>query len=101
VDSAEGENEFAPFRNIMNEWYARDISRKIRSSQRLRGSAGVPLSQPLYGYIKGPENPKHWIVDEDAAKVVRYIYKLCIDGLSEYRIADRLEKEQILTPTEY
>ncbi|MDD3537208.1 MAG: recombinase family protein [Eubacteriales bacterium] len=101
VDSAEGENEFAPFRNIMNEWYARDISRKIRSSQRLRGSAGVPLSQPLYGYIKDPANPKRWIVDEDAAKVVRYIYKLCVDGLSEYRIADRLEKEQILTPTEY
>jgi len=50
VDSAEGENEFAPFRNIMNEWYARDISRKVRSSQRLRGSSGVPLSLPLYGY---------------------------------------------------
>lgn len=101
VDSAEGENEFAPFRNIMNEWYARDISRKIRSSQRLRGSAGVPLSLPLYGYIKDPENPKRWIVDDEAAAVVRYIYKLCIDGLSEYRIADRLEQEQILKPTEY
>ena len=101
VDSAEGENEFAPFRNIMNEWYARDISRKIRSSQRLRGAAGVPLSQPMYGYIKDPENPKRWIIDEDAAKVVRYIYKLCIEGVSEYRIADRLEKEKILTPTEY
>lgn len=101
VDSAEGENEFAPFRNIMNEWYARDISRKVRSSQRLRGTAGVPLSQPLYGYIKDPDDPKRWIVDEDAAEVVRYIYKLCIDGVSEYRIADRLEQEKILTPTEY
>ena len=101
VDSAEGENEFAPFRNIMNEWYARDISRKIRSSQRLRGAAGVPLSQPMYGYIKDPENPKRWIVDEDAAKIVRYIYKLCIEGVSEYRIAARLEQEKILTPTEY
>lgn len=101
VDSSEGENEFAPFRNIMNEWYVRDISRKVRSSQRLRGSAGVPLSQPVYGYIKDPENPKHWVVDEEAAKVVRYIYKLCIDGVSEYRIADQLEKDEILKPTEY
>ncbi|WP_373728839.1 DUF4368 domain-containing protein [Bacteroides heparinolyticus] len=101
VDSAEGENEFAPFRNIMNEWYAKDISRKVRSSQRLRGSAGVPLSLPPYGYIKDPENPKRWIVDEEAAKIVRYIYKLCIDGISEYCIADRLEKEMILKPSEY
>lgn len=101
VDSAEGENEFAPFRNIMNEWYARDISRKIRSSHRLRGNTGIPLSQPLYGYIKDPENPRQWIVDEEAAQVVRYIYKLCIDGLSEYRIAEHLEKQKILTPTEY
>lgn len=101
VDSAEGENEFAPFRNIMNEWYARDISRKIRSSQRLRGSAGVPLSLPLYGYIKDPENPKRWIVDDEAAEVVRYIYKLCIDGVSEYCIADQLEKNKILKPSEY
>ena len=85
----------------MNEWYARDISRKIRSSQRLRGSAGVPLSLPPYGYIKDPDNPKQWIVDDEAAAVVRYIYQLCIDGVSEYRIADRLEQEKILKPTEY
>jgi len=101
VDSAQGENEFAPFRNIMNEWYARDISRKVRSSQRLRGSAGVPLSLPPYGYIKDPDNPKRWIVDEEAAAVVRYIYKLCIDGSSEWKTASRLEQEQILKPTEY
>ncbi|MDL2324617.1 recombinase family protein [Ruminococcaceae bacterium OttesenSCG-928-A16] len=101
VDSAEGENEFAPFRNIMNEWYARDISRKVRSSQRLRGSAGVPLSMPPYGYMKDPQNPKRWIVDDEAAAVVRYIFQLCIDGVSEYRIADRLEQEKILKPSEY
>lgn len=101
IDSAEGENEFAPFRNIMNEWYARDISRKVRSAQRLRGAAGVPLSLPPYGYMKDPENPRRWIVDEEAAKIVRYIYKLCIDGVSEYRIASQLEEEKILKPTEY
>lgn len=101
VDSAEGENEFAPFRNIMNEWYARDISRKVRSSQRLRGSAGVPLSLPPYGYMKDPDDPKRWVVDEQAAAVVRHIYKMCIDGVSEYRIAARLEQEKVLKPTEY
>ena len=74
VDSAQGENEFAPFRNIMNEWYARDISRKIRSSQRLRGNAGVPLSAPPYGYKKDPDNPKRWIVDDEAASVVRQTF---------------------------
>ena len=101
VDSAEGENEFAPFRNIMNEWYARDISRKIRSSHKLRGNSGVPLSRPFYGYMKDPENPKHWIVDDEAADVVRRIYQMCIDGVSEYRIAEFLEKDKVLKPTEY
>ena len=101
VDSAQGENEFAPFRNIMNEWYARDISRKIRSSQRLRGSAGVPLSLPLYGYTKDPDNPKFWIVDEEAAAVVRRIYQLCIDGYGVEKTAAILEREEILKPTEY
>ena len=101
VDSNEGENEFTPFRNIMNEWYARDISRKIRSSQRLRGSAGVPLSLPLYGYIKDPENPKRWIVDDEAAAVVRRIYQLCIDGFGIAKTAAMLEQDEILKPTEY
>ena len=67
----------------------------------MRGSAGVPLSLPLYGYTKDPENPKRWIVDDEAAEVVRRIYKLCIDGMSEYKIADQLEKGEILKPTEY
>jgi len=101
VDSAEGENEFAPFRNIMNEWYARDISRKIRSSQRLRGSTGVPLSSPPYGYIKNPENPKQWIIDEEAAEVVRRIYALCIEGIGLEKTGITLEKDGILKPTEY
>ena len=80
VDSADGENELAPFRNVMNEMYARDISRKVRSSHRLRGNAGEPLSPPPYGYMKSPDNPMRWIVDEDAAKVVRQIYAWCIEG---------------------
>ena len=101
VDSAEGENEFAPFRNIMNEWYARDISRKVRSSQRLRGSAGVPLSLPLYGYRKDLDNPKSWVIDEEAAAVVRRIYQLCIDGFGVEKTAAILERDKILKPTDY
>ena len=61
VDSDEGENEIAPFRNVMNEMYARDISRKVRSAHRIRGNCGEPLSQPPYGYVKSPENKKKWI----------------------------------------
>ena len=87
VDSADGENELAPFRNVMNEMYARDISRKVRSSHRLRGNAGEPLSPPPYGYMKSPDNPKRWIVDEDAAKVVRQIYAWCIEGKGNEVIA--------------
>ena len=61
VDSDEGENEIAPFKNVMNEMYARDISRKVRSAHRIRGTSGEPLSQPPYGYMKSPENKKKWI----------------------------------------
>ena len=71
VDSDDGENELAPFRNVMNEMYARDISRKVRSSHRLRGNAGEPLSQPPYGYMKSPENKKQWIIDPEAAQIVK------------------------------
>lgn len=92
---------YYPKHPLQYEAYARDISRKVRSAQRLRGAAGMPLSLPPYGYMKDPENPRRWIVDEEAAKIVRYIYKLCIDGVSEWRIADQLEKDEILKPSEY
>lgn len=80
IDSDEGESEIAPFKNILNEMYARDISKKVRSSHRLRGSMGEPLSQPPYGYMKSPTDKKKWIVDEEAAKVVKSIFKMCLDG---------------------
>lgn len=73
VDSADGENEIAPFKNVMNEMYARDISRKVRSAHRIRGNLGEPLSQPPYGYMKSPTNKKKWIIDPEAAEVVRDI----------------------------
>lgn len=101
VDSAEGENEFAPFRNIMNEWYARDASRKVRMAHRIRGNAGEPLSKAPYGYVKDPENPKKWIVDEFPASIVHRIFRMYLDGFGIEQIAGHLEKEQVLTPNAY
>ena len=79
VDSITGDDDMAPFRNVMNELYAKDISKKVRSSRRLRGNAGEPLSQPPYGYMKDPENKKRWVVDMEAAEVVKLIYKLALE----------------------
>ena len=101
VDSEQGEDDFTPFRNIMNEWYAKDISRKVRSSKKLRGNAGDPLCLPPYGYRKDPENPKRWIIDEEAAEVVRKIYRLCIEGNGIETTARILQESGILTPTYY
>lgn len=101
IDSAEGENEIAPFKNIMNEMYARDISRKIRSAHRIRGNMGEPLSQPPYGYIKSPENKKKWIIEPEAAAVVRRIFRLCMEGKGNEAIAHILQEEKVLVPSEY
>ena len=101
VDSADGENELAPFRNVMNEMYARDISRKVRSSHRIRGNAGEPLSQPPYGYMKSPDNPKFWIIDEEAAQVVRSVFKMCIEGKGNETIARILQENKVLVPMAY
>ncbi|MBQ2829108.1 MAG: recombinase family protein [Clostridia bacterium] len=101
VDSDEGENEIAPFKNIMNEMYARDISRKIRSSNRIRGNLGEPLSQPPYGYMKSPENKKKWIVDPDASQVVKSIFRMCIEGKGNEAIAHILQSNKIYIPMAY
>ena len=101
IDSDEGESEIAPFKNILNEMYARDISKKIRSSHRLRGSMGEPLSQPPYGYMKSPTDKKKWIVDEEAAKVVKSIFKMCLDGKGNETIARELQENEVLIPMAY
>ena len=101
VDSDEGENEIAPFKNIMNEMYARDISRKIRSSNRIRGNLGEPLAQPPYGYMKSPENKKKWIVDPDASQVVKSIFRMCIEGKGNEAIAHVLQSNKIYIPMAY
>ena len=101
IDTAEGENELAPIRNLFNEWYARDISKKRRISNKIKGNAGEPMGQPPYGYIKDPNDPKHWIVDEEAAQVVRRVYSMTLEGFGTEQIATQLEKDGVLTPRAY
>ena len=101
VDSNEGDNEIAPFKNIMNEMYARDISRKVRSSHRIRGNLGEPLSQPPYGYMKDPQNKKKWIVDTEAAEVVKSIFAMCIEGKGNETIARILQENKVMIPMAY
>ena len=101
IDTDEGENELAPIRNLFNEWYARDISKKRRISNKIKGNAGEPMGQPPYGYIKDPENPKRWIVDEEAAQVVRRIYRMTLEGVGTEQIAAKLEEDGVLTPRAY
>ena len=101
IDTAEGENELAPIRNLFNEWYARDISKKRRISNKIKGNAGEPMGQPPYGYVKDPNDPKHWIVDDEAAQVVRRVYSMTLEGFGTEQIATQLEKDGVLTPRAY
>ena len=101
IDTAEGDNELAPIRNLFNEWYARDISKKRRISNKIKGNAGEPMGQPPYGYIKNPNDPKHWIVDDEAAQVVRRVYSMTLEGFGTEQIAAQLEKDDVLTPRAY
>ena len=101
IDTFEGDNELAPIKNLFNEWYARDISKKRRISNKIKGNSGEPMGQPVYGYKKDPDNPKHWIVDEEAAAVVRRIFDMTISGMGAEQIATKLEADNVLTPTAY
>ena len=101
VDSNnQAENDMTPFINIFNEFYAKDTSRKIRAVFKAKGQAGKPLcTNPPYGYVKDPQDKLHWIVDEDAAKVVREVFRLCVQGYGVSQIAKELSKRHILNPT--
>ena len=101
VDSDEGDNEFTPFRNIMNEWYAKDISKKRKIVNKMKGNAGIPLSQPPYGYIKNPDDPRFWVIDSKAADVVRRIYDMALEGYGLAEIANALGRDGIVNPTYY
>ncbi len=101
VDSEDGENEIAPFKNIMNEFYARDISKKVRSANRIRGNLGEPLSQPPYGYMKDPNDKRHWVVDPEASQIVKRIFLMAIEGNGNETIARLLQEDKVLNPTAY
>ena len=102
IDPNSIDNDFAGIRNWFNEFYARDTSRKIRAVNKAKGERGEHLTTiPPFGYIKDPENPKQWIVDEEAAKVVKHIFDLCMEGRGPMQIAKQLREERILTPTAY
>ena len=101
VDSDEGEDDFTPFKNIMNEYYAKDISKKRRIVNKMKGNAGVPLSPPPYGYIKNPDDPRFWVVDPEAADVVRRIYHMALEGYGLAETAAQLAADGVVNPTYY
>lgn len=101
VDSRMGDNEFTPFRNIINDFYTKDTSKKVRAIKRAQGMAGEHLTKPPYGYIVSPTDKKQWIVDEEAAAVVKRIFDLCIAGKGPMQIARTLKTENILTIKAY
>ena len=101
VDSARGDDEFIPFRNIMNEYYARDTSRKIRSTFLAKGNSGKHVTGlVIYGYLWNETRDK-WIVDEPSAAVVRRIFSMTIEGRGPYQIANHLKSEKVLIPSAY
>ncbi len=101
VDTFKSENELMAFKNIFNDWYARDCSKKIRAVFKAKGQSGKHLCPPVYGYKKSDTDKNLWVIDEPAAEVVRKIFKLCIDGYGPVQIARILTEQGIPTPTAY
>lgn len=102
VDSTRGDNEFTAIRNVFNEMYARDTSKKIRATWQSKGKSGEHLTTiPPYGYVKDPEDKKKWIVDEEAAAIVQKIFSLCVDGLGPTQICRWLREHEVLCPSAY
>lgn len=101
VDSEHGEDDFTPFRNIMNEWYAKDMSRKMRSAMRTKSKQGYAIGCPPYGYKHDDIDVKRWVIDDEAAEIVRYIYDLRKNGTSVNDIERLLKREKILIPSVY
>ena len=101
VDSNHGEDDFSPFRNIINEWYAKDMSRKMRSALRTKSKQGYAIGHPPLGYKYDTADSRKWVIDEEGAKVIREIYKMRKDGISTNEIAMILKREKILTPSAY
>ena len=99
VDTFKGDDDFTPFRNIMNEWYARDTSKKIKSVFKAKGKSGTHVASTCpYGYLKDENDGNHWIVDEEAAEIVRRIFRQTIEGYGPYQIASMLEQDKVEIP---
>ena len=101
VDSDKGEDDFTAFRNVINELYLKDLSRKLRSSQRIKSKQGYPIGQPPFGYKRDPDNIKRWIIDDEGAEVVRRIFNLRVQGYSVNDITLMMKRAKVLTPTAY
>ena len=101
VDTLKSENELMAFKNIFNDWYARDTSKKIRAVFKANGQSGKHLSNPIYGYKHSETDKNLWVIDDEAAEVVRKIFHLCIDGYGPTQIARILTEQGIPTPTAY
>ncbi len=97
VDSERGDNDFTPFRNLFNDFYAKDTSKKVRSVMKARGTSGKHMGKPPYGYRSDPQDKDRWILDEDAAPVVKRIFDLTIAGVGPSRIARILEADGVPT----
>lgn len=94
-------NEFAAFTNLFNEWYPKSTSKKVKEVKKAKGLAGEHLGPPPYGYLRNPDDKTRWLVDEEAAAVVRRIYSLCMQGKGISAIADILWEDEVLTPSAY
>lgn len=102
IDTAKGISDLVPMQDLFNEWHAKNTSQKVRNVFKNKGMSGVPLTtNPPFGYMKNPNNTKEWIIDEEAAKTVRQIFAMCVEGLGPTQIAKRLKSAKVLTPTEY
>ena len=102
IDTSKGLSDFLPVQDWFNEMHAKNTSQKVREVFKHKGESGIPLTTVLpYGYMKNPENPKEWLIDEPAAEVVRKIFALCVEGFGPTQIAKKLTEEKIPTPTEH
>ena len=102
IDTEKGISDLVPMQDLFNEWHAKNTSQKVRNVFKNKGMSGVPLTtNPPFGYMKNPDDKKEWIIDEEAAKTVRQIFALCVEGLGPTQIAKRLKAAKVLTPTEY
>lgn len=102
IDTEKGISDIVPMQDLFNEWHAKNTSDKVRKVMQSKGMSGKPLTtNPPFGYMKSPDNKDEWIVDEPAAKIVKRIFSLCVEGLGPTQIAKKLRSEKVLTPTEY